>query len=395
MYIPTKVFATALFVVLLMTTPARAGPIDDVKSIVSSISGRVNTILGHVDDIPGIATRLKTSAALLSTNVQAIIDDAVADLQELSKSIVEEINADKAERTAFVDGPQGQLFRLRIINLLNEFDVLFNNLTQVAPGTIPEVDFNPLIKLVERIPLRVLWPVYKITRSFDFISDDILMELRQVNDALAVAIPLFTEAVEPESTELRASRWRASFLWRPRLSSSDLTAAEVRADKDDVRKKRNKVKVLKRAGIVLTYVGKLEANIAKYKPEIKKKAAVWGWVGVIIGDKYGEAIGGSIEMAGDIVGKIADFADKKLNETDAELNTQSLRLTIDAFVTATVPLVYPDDAFEDGVDTYVYSDLELSTWATLTRLNELHGVVQPAADVGSSELPSGGRRRRR
>jgi hypothetical protein len=372
MVIPTKVLAAALFVVLVMTTPARAGPIDDVKSIVTSISTKVNAIRSSVNDV---RSQLNASAALLTGRMQTMINDAVDDLKALSENLADQIEEDRADRDAFVNGPEGEAFRSKILGFLTEFESLSHNLAQLAPGSlpIPQANFDPLMSLIEKFPLRLLWPVYKVSSQFDFLSDDLMAKLQEANDALVVLAPLFDDGTGSSSRAATAA-------------VSSYTRADVRDEKDKVVSRRKAVKVLRTVTVVLTYAGKAGGNLSKYAPKLDTQAEAWGWAGFTLnGSGPLDAIGGSVELLGDILGKIADFCDKRLDEKDGSLNTQSLRLTIQDFVGSgvTVPKVYPYDGFNSS-DTFVCSDLELSTWATLTRMNQ----IAASAGTGSQTSPS-------
>lgn len=113
-----------------------------------------------------IRDRMRDAIANVTGDMRDMISEAVADLQQ---KILQELEG----RDAFVNGPECEPFRARLIGLVERMESLANAVLVIAGSDLPPLDFRRETRLIQAIPCRALYPLYR-ARLFDNSLLDLL-----------------------------------------------------------------------------------------------------------------------------------------------------------------------------------------------------------------------------
>lgn len=290
---------------LLLVPTAQADILDDIFGAVNTCISRSTAARDRAieardnaadarDNAVEIADTIRTAVQTLTGQMRQIINDSVSDIQG---QIAEELDG----RDDFVNGPQGEQFRQDLVTLLERLEALFNALAQVAdPGGPPPVSFEHEIQVVQALPLRALYPLYRVATASEFVSQRMLDRLDQATTAIEYLTPLIRDDSDGEGD--------GGGLLDYELSSNtyQLVAAHPTA-----------VKVA--AGSIRTvgYLVKGGAVYMKARGQVgltDLKIGIHGYVGTQIKADWRMTIGHFLDGTADVILAIANTATNKMRQ---------------------------------------------------------------------------------
>lgn len=229
---------------------------------------------------------MRAGVEALSSNVQAAIDEAIEDLQQ---DVADELDG----RDAFVQGGSGEAFRQQLIALLENSEALLNALNTAAGMPEARADFGREAALINAVPVRLLYPLYRalVAEAPGVLASFNELLHRAAADVQIVAALLLnsTGPIEGDllDNELHACAYALDNLVELRRAASDLTKFAIGA--------RVVGALLKAAGTT----------------ELHKSAAVWGWVGLSIKNSRVKKLGELIDGAGGVVNSLSGYVSAK------------------------------------------------------------------------------------
>ncbi len=278
-------------------------------------------------------------------------------------------------------------FRADIVGLINDLATTSNALF-IATELGIEIDGSRLVTVLETIPGRLLYPLYRaFSEELNIFESDFVLKLGEAADALA-----FLRDSVPESTcDLM-------------LADRDLSAERI---------KRTKV-----TGLGIKLVGKIFEAVGT--KEIQKEGAVWGWVGVALKNNRLKNVGIKFTGLGEGLTKYAGVASTKLlrciiiddheqiiasigdisldvSNVDAPISTRSSQDSVDALGTALAGLALSMaslstqssvDALAANVASLDFSDLDapVSSRASQASVDSVALAIADL-DLGNLDAP--------
>lgn len=297
-----------------LTAPAvRADILDDILSIVTAARDRATEARNNAASARDRAIEARNNAAtardtaiemrntmqeglnVLTDQIRAAIADAVEDLQQ-------GIEEERAGMDAFVaDGGCSlavcQPFRQDLVRFLRLTESTINTLYDIADLNATEADFGTLITLVETLPGRALYPLYRTigVETNIFAPGGFVDRLAEVNQQLQLIAHVLDEG--------QSDGEPAGDVLDQELSDCEFVLAHLAEIK-------RATSILGKFGLAATVVGK--GLSAAGETQIHKQGAVWGWAGVSLQNNRPKKIGIVIEGLGSAIDSATTFAGIKL-----------------------------------------------------------------------------------
>jgi hypothetical protein len=290
----TNLVAVAVSLSVLAGTarPARADILDDIKAKVNTCVTRAIEARDRAKEARDKAEEIRLAVQAGIKNLTTTVRDVIAEGVDEAKAMIDE---ELEGRDAFVNGGEGETFRTDLITLLTEFETLLDMLATVDPDATPKVSFESEIGIIDKAPLAVLWPLYRILSTVDFLDAGLINRLKDTNAALEVAIPVFRGDGDGASS-------------RATVGAGGVSRAATAAG------------VLRVTSVTLQLAGKSVQATNKMLPKAfsRKILAIHGYAGITIepGDRL-EGFGIILETVGILVGAIGEGAQARLDEADS------------------------------------------------------------------------------
>ncbi|MGE0481459.1 MAG: hypothetical protein AB7Q17_13405, partial [Phycisphaerae bacterium] len=98
----------------------------------------------------------------------------------------------------FINGPDCAAFRQDLVTLFQRLEALLNALASVAdPGAPDRVSLQQEILVIQNLPCRALFPIYRLLEATDFLDADILDQLPEITDAIVLLSAIVREDDDP------------------------------------------------------------------------------------------------------------------------------------------------------------------------------------------------------
>jgi len=292
--------AVSLSVIVGTARPARADILDDIKAKVNTCVTRAIEARDRAKEARDKAEEIRLAVAAGVKNLTGTVRDVIAEGVDEAKAMIDE---ELEGRDAFVNGGEGETFRTNLITLLEEFETLFNMLATVDPDATPKVSFESEVGIIDKAPLAILWPLYRVLSTVDFVDAGLINRLKDTNAALEVAIPIFRGDDDGASS-------------RATVGAGGVSRAATAAG------------VLRVTSVTLQLAGKSVQATNKMLTKVGKKKilAIHGYAGITIepGDRL-EGFGIILETVGVLVGAIGEGAQARLDEADSLAHQDTLQ----------------------------------------------------------------------
>lgn len=277
---------------LLWSTTSRAGVIDDVKSIVTTINSRVNTANIRVADLQSNTNELmgqvRDGVGALGTDVRTVIDEVIVDIQQ---NIASELEG----RDEFItnDAPS---FRVELIGLIDEMETLMNLLGDMSDTMSPvAVDLERIRGALNLLPDRALYPLYRMFQTLNAnLPDDPL------NSPSAIKFRIYL-VQSISSLQTLVPIMKAEFDERNQLILTNTRELKLAAD------------ALGGTSSVLQLVGKI-LDAAGKAFEFSKDVGIHGYVHITVTNNWLGYLGKGLEGIGTVGSKTSEFVEKKIEE---------------------------------------------------------------------------------
>lgn len=271
---PSKIVAAAALSLscLVWAPPARADILDDILNIVNQARSQAEAAKNRAtearDSANEIRTNMRDAIANVTTEMRDMISEAVSDLQQ---QILEE----KEGRDAWVNGPECETFRTQLIGLVDRMESLANAVLVIAGSDLLVFDFQREGDLLQAIPCRALYPLYR-ARLFDNSLIDLLDDAG--NNLIVVA------AVMQDDDDCT------------------YTLGHLAEAKEAIANLQKNASYLRIVAKLLSALGKVP---------IQPQAGAWGWAGFVIkidaGSKLAEMLNGIADALSDAADGAADI----------------------------------------------------------------------------------------
>lgn len=279
-------------VILLCVMPmghARGDILDDIFDLAKSAKTYAqaardratearNNAAAARDSAYEIRDDLRENAVRLTDDMRDAISNAVDDLQH---QLLEE----REGLDEFTAGPnscsldQCDPFRSRLIDLLEETQTVLNAVLVISKAEELQIDFQRERKVLESIPGRLLFPLYR-THLFD---DETLIEaLRAATGDLVIV----ADAIQDDK---------------------DAACAYISEHREEVETATHNLEDKER---LLHIISKLFMALGKVP--VQPDAGAWGWVGIVAKLEPAEKIGGALDAVADALKSAADASSKRL-----------------------------------------------------------------------------------
>ena len=332
-----KNLVLAVSVVFLMAPQANAGKADD---LIDSVIAKIDTVQSEIDaiemtldsvkttaenaqaDASEIVMRVRNGVATLKDKLRDLIDESVDDIQAV-------VDRELEGRDAFINDGTGARFKDDLVTLLEEVGALFDTLAGIVPGG-PQASFDDEIEFLRdaQVPVRVLWPLYRMTSALEAdFPNGLIEQLREANGSLQVLAPIFRGDGEqprvggnrPGSASSRAQTFgRPSLFSVPGKPSSWIDYAYgnvpsiVRNNPDLV---ADAVARIRRKSLALkVFAGYLQEKSAMTGIIKKKPVQLHGYVGLLVETDLAGAWGLRFRSMADVLDHVADKAEISLEQ---------------------------------------------------------------------------------
>lgn len=318
MSISTRLLAFCVFchIVLLGGAHARAQTLSDIWDVVQQARDRATQARDRAtqarDSVNAVRARIDTAVATFTSTIQNFVNESVEDLRR-------DINAELEGRAEFVGNAAAcAQFRSRMVLMLTDIESISNSILRTSQCTQGlQVNFAREITLIQELPCRLLYPLYRLLEDeLHLFDSNLLACLKQTAADLELAAEFFVEdlqnLVSTDDTVLDA---RALL-----LSQLDNNAWTL----ERVTRLQKAASSLSGLSIALKIVGK--GFSAAGETQFTGEAQIHGYVGGSIKNnrkkKIGEALGG----ISDALKGVSDFLTNKTRFA-IMLSTQHLILT--------------------------------------------------------------------
>lgn len=160
--------------------------LDCIWALLNDVEDRVNTTVATVTEAAGAADEVRDGVrdgvVALTDQLRTAIDGALADVQRIVEN-----ELGSAEYAAFTDGANScspvtcEPFRQELLLLLDNFESSTNGLFQVAALEQLQLDLGRMRGVIELLPGRILFPLYRVLKmdNGDLLGSlsDLLAEL--------------------------------------------------------------------------------------------------------------------------------------------------------------------------------------------------------------------------
>lgn len=311
----TRVACVICQALLLGGASARADTLDDIWSVVQQARDRATQARDRAtqarDGVTAVRARIDTAVATFSTTIQSFVTESVDDLTR-------EINAELEGRAAFVNNAaECSQFRGRIVQTLTEVEAISNAILRTSPCVQGlQVDFDREITLVQGLPCRLLYPLYRLLDvELHLFDSDLLDCLRQAANDLTLAAEFFAEDLQSAGTDDMVLDARG--LLDSQLAKNAWTLERVA-------RLQKAASSLSGLSITLKIVGK--GFVAAGETQFTGEAQIHGYVGGSIKNNRKKKIGEALVGISDAIKGVSDFLTNK-TKFAITLSTQNLILT--------------------------------------------------------------------
>lgn len=306
---------TCALSLLLGGTQTRADILDDIWSVVQQARDRATQARDRAtqarDGVTAVRTRIDTAVATFSTTIQSFVNESVEDLTR-------EINAELQGRAAFVNNAaECSQFRGRIVQMLTEVEATSNAILRTSPCVQGlQVDFSREITLVQELPCRLLYPLYRLLDiELHLFDSDLLDCLRQAANDLTLAAEFFAEDLQSAGTDDMVLDARG--LLNSQMAKNAWTLERVT-------RLQKAASSLSGLSIVLKIIGK--GLVAGGETQFNGEAQIHGYVGGSIQNNRKKKFGEAMVGISDAIKGVSDFLTNKTRFA-ITLSTQHLILT--------------------------------------------------------------------
>lgn len=210
MFIRSKILVAASLMVpaVALVSSARAQSLSDIYDAVQTCINRAtqardnaaaardraiearNNAASARDRAQEIKDTIQQGVQTLSQQVRDIVTEAIEDAERL---VAEEL----AGRDEFINGPECAAFRQDLVTLLQRLENLLNALQAIAnPLGTPDVSFQDEIQLIQSLPCRALFPLYRVATAANFLSQELLDRLDEATAAINLLSDILGDYVE-------------------------------------------------------------------------------------------------------------------------------------------------------------------------------------------------------
>ncbi len=191
------------------TSPATSGGItnEDIWNLLNSVSSRVDTTVNRATDARDAAVEVREGVrdgvSALTGQLRTAIDGALADLERI---VADELGG--TEFIAFTDGPNScsaslcEPFRQELLSLLLDLESSANGIFVVTGLNQFQIDFQRIRGVIQNLPGRVLFPLYRVLQVD---NGDLLGSLSDLLSELDADLDLVQDVFETESERPRAA----------------------------------------------------------------------------------------------------------------------------------------------------------------------------------------------
>lgn len=302
--------------VLFCTAHVRADILDDIWSVVQQARDRATQARDRAtqarDGVNAVRARIDTAVATFTSTIQTFVNESVEDLRR-------EIDAELEGRAEFIgNASECAQFRSRMVLMLADLESISNSILRTSQCTQGlQVDYSREITLIEGLPCRLLYPLYRLLENeLHLFDSDLLDCLRQTAADLELAAEFFADDLQnPVGTDDTVLDARA-------LLEAQLTKTTWVLER--VTRLQKAASSLAGLSIALKIIGK--GFVAAGETHFTGEAQIHGYVGGSIQNnrkkKIGEALGG----VSDALKGVGDFLTNKTRFA-ITLSTQHLILT--------------------------------------------------------------------
>jgi len=308
--------------VFFVGTQARADILDDIWSVVQQARDRATQARDRAtqardratearDGVTAVRGRIETAVATFTTTVQNFVTESVDDLKR-------DIDAELQGRSDFVGNAAAcAQFRGRIVLMLTDLENISNSILGTSACTQGlQVDFSREVNLIQELPCRLLFPLYRLLEvELHLFNSDLLECLRETANDLTLAAEFFAEDLQnggADDVVLDARGLLESQMIKNAWTLERVTRLQKVASR------------LSGLSIALKIIGK--GFMAAGETHFTGEAQIHGYVGGSIQNnrkkKIGEALGG----VSDALKGVSDFLNNKTRFA-ITLSTQNLILT--------------------------------------------------------------------
>ncbi len=232
---------------------------------------------------------MQAGLSALSANILNAIDEAMEDLEA-------DIQNELEGRDAFVNGGQAEPFRQNLIHLFQSTATLLNTEYDLAGMSGAHVDFSNLISVIQALPARGLYPMFRATsvETNLFGGGGLTAQMDSTVANLQIVAPILQRLNCDEEAPILDQEVCECSLVLDHLSAIKHASSGLRL-----------------ASSALTLVGRyLEAH---GETHIHKQGALWGWAGVSIEENTKKKVGIFFEGAGESVHIVGEFVETRIN----------------------------------------------------------------------------------
>lgn len=310
-------FAASILIAALSMPAAQADILDDILGTTTAARDRATEARNNAASARDRATEARNyaltardnaaaardTALLLRNNMQAGIDalsDSIEEaIMEAVADLEREMAAEIAGRDAFVNGGAGEPFRETLIALLANAQAMLNALNDASGMPDAQIDFERETTLIEALPLRALYPLYRA----------LVAEAPGVLDR-------FVELLGSAAADIEVIK--GLLLFSPEPVDGDLLDEELSACAYAIEHRA----ALKTASGNLTNFATIAKSVAALlkaagTTEVHKTGAVWGWVGVSLKSNRIKKVGEFVDGIGKAVGGLNDSISARLRHCTA------------------------------------------------------------------------------
>lgn len=301
-----------LLTALTTTMQVRADILDDILGITTAARDRATEARNNAASARDRATEARNNAAaardtaitardtaiemrdtmregleLLTDGMQSAIGEAIEDIE---REIADEIEG----RDAYLQSGAAEPFREDLISLLQNSQVFLTTLNGIAGLPNAQVDFAGQISVIEALPTRALYPLYRgMAVETRMVGPGGFNELlaRATTDLQVIAAVLLDspDPIEGEllDQELHLCSHVINNLTEIRRATGDLTKFSLGA--------RTLGTLLKAKGTTI----------------VQKKVSLWGWAGTVVTNSWVKKIGTVLDGMGNAVSGLTSYVSTK------------------------------------------------------------------------------------
>ncbi len=294
-----KVALASAVLAASMVMPSRADILDNILDVSTTARDRATAARDRAKEARDFSEEMRTNmldgVVTLSTDLRDAISEAIEDAQRV---IVEE----KEGRDAFIaDGGCSvdtcQPFRQKLVGMMVGLETLLNTLGELAGGPGDLIDLQREITIVQNLPGRLLYPLYRVLEGQTGIFDgDIVQEINDTVQQLLVIASFMVEPIEGYTGNGFEFEFERDFVCQLMLENPGVV--------------RGAALGLRIAALRWKASSKL--ILALGKTSIEPQGAIWGWAGANIKTDAATKIGTIMGGVADQLFQIASYSSSKM-----------------------------------------------------------------------------------